>query len=115
MGISIIKKSFSLIITIFLISIFSFLSIHILQTKSIQNKNIENQYLYIQANNHKEFLKKYLKNIDLSDINHLEISDNKYKIEAFIEKQKLYYKIDIFIKAKNHDIKIHEKVLYDNL
>ena len=70
------KKSFSLLITIFLLSIFSYLAISILETKSLRNTNLQNQYLYIQANNHKEFLKAYIKTLDLKDINHLRIEDN---------------------------------------
>ena len=58
------KKSFSLLITIFLLSIFSYLAISILETKSLRNTNLQNQYLYIQANNHKEFLKAYIKTLD---------------------------------------------------
>ena len=47
---------------------FSVLDIFILETKSLRAENLTNQYLYIQAKNHKNFLKEYLKNIDLNGI-----------------------------------------------
>ncbi len=103
MGVFAIKKSFVLVLTLFLLSIFSFLLIFIFQTKSLQNKNIKNQYLYIQANNHKEFLKDYIKSIDLKDIKKIQIKDKTFTIEAFIKKSKVH----IFIKAKNYDVNVH--------
>lgn len=108
------KKSFSLLITIVLISLFSYLSISILQTKSFTNKNLENQFLYIQAKNHKNFLEDYIKQIkdeELQGINHLDISNEHFKIEAFIENKNSNFIIEIFIKSKKYDISIYEKYL----
>lgn len=105
------KKSYTLLITILLVTLFSYLSISILETKSLQNNNLQKQYLYIQAKNHKEFLKEYLKKLELKDINHLKIDDNIFNIEAFIEKKETNFIINIFIKAKNYNISIHEKFI----
>ena len=60
------KKSYTLLITIVLITFFSVFSIFILETKSLRAENLTNQYLYIQAKNHKNFLKEYLTSIDLN-------------------------------------------------
>ena len=103
------KKSFSLLITIFLLSIFSYLAISILETKSLRNTNLQNQYLYIQANNHKEFLKAYVETLDLKDINHLKIEDNIFDIYANINKKVSSYEIDLFVKAKDFNISLHER------
>lgn len=103
-------KSYTLLITILLITLFSYLAISIMQTNSLQSVNLKNQYLYIQANNHKEFIKEYLKSINLADINHLKIDDDIFNIEALIKKEDLKYKIDIFIKAKKYDIELHEEI-----
>ena len=103
------KKSFSLLITIFLLSIFSYLAISILETKSLRNTNLQNQYLYIQANNHKEFLKAYVETLDLKDINHLKIEDNIFDIYANINKKVSSYEIDLFVKAKEFNISLHER------
>jgi hypothetical protein len=76
------KKSYTLLITIILISLFSFLAISILQTKSLRAENLTNQYLYIQA-----------------------------KIYAKIEKNNSIFTIDIFVKAKEFNISLYERVI----
>ena len=105
------KKAYTLLITIILITLFSFLAISILQTKSLQAENLTNQYLYIQAKNHKNFLKDYLKSIDLEGISSFEIKDNLFDIYAKIEKNDSIFTIDIFVKAKLYDISLHEKII----
>lgn len=111
MGIFIMKKSYTLLITIFLISIFSFLGISILQTKTLRNQNLTNQYLYIQAKNHKNFLKSYLTSIDLNNINHFQVEDDLFNIYAEIRKINSSFDIDIFVKAKEYEISIYEKII----
>ena len=105
------KKSFSLLITIFLLSIFSYLAVSILETKSLRNTNLQNQYLYLQAKNHKEFLKSYINSIDLSDIEYLNIKDNFFEIYAEIKKKTNSFEIDLYVKSKKFDISTHEKLL----
>lgn len=105
------KKSFTLLITIFLLSIFSYLAISILQTKSLRNTNLQNQYLYLQANNHKEFLKQYLNKIELKNLTYLQIEDDMFEIYANIKEISKSYEIDTFIKAKEFDISLHEKII----
>ena len=103
------KKSYTLLITIVLITLFSILGIFILETKSLRAENITNQYLYIQAKNHKNFLKDYLKSIDLTNINDFEIEDDLFKIFAKIEKNNSIFTINVFVKAKDYDISLHEQ------
>lgn len=103
------KKSYTLLITIVLITLFSILSIFILETKSLRAENLTNQYLYIQAKNHKNFLKDYLKSIDLKNINDFEIEDDLFKIYAKIEKNNSIFTINVFVKAKDYDISLHEQ------
>tara|TARA_B100001063_G_scaffold232982_1_gene248686 strand:- start:5272 stop:5622 length:351 start_codon:yes stop_codon:yes gene_type:complete len=102
------KKSFSLIITIFLISIFSYLAVSILETKSLRNTNLQNQYLYIQAKNHKEFLKAYLNSINLNGIENLSIKDDFFEIYTVIKKETNSFEIDLFVKSKKFDISLYE-------
>ena len=94
------KKSYTLLITIISITLFSFLAISILQIKSLRAENLTNQYLYIQAKNHRNFLKDYLKSIDLEGISSFEIKDDLFDIYAKIEKNNSIFTIDIFVKAK---------------
>ena len=104
------KKSFSLLITIFLLSIFSYLAVSILETKSLRNTNLQNQYLYLQAKNHKEFLKAYINSIDLNDIEHLNIKDDFFEIYAVIKKKTNFLEIDLYVKSKKFDISLHENI-----
>ena len=111
MGIQKMKKSYTLLISIVLITIFSFLAISILETKALRSSNLSNQYLYIQAKNHKNFLKDYIKSIDLTNINHFEINDDLFDIYAKVEPKNSTFVIDIFVKAKDYDISLYERVV----
>ncbi|MBP7769668.1 MAG: hypothetical protein KA055_00945 [Aliarcobacter sp.] len=105
------KKSYTLLISIFLLSIFSYLSISILETKSLRNTNLSNQYLYIQGKNHLEFFRSYINQIELKDISNLEIKDDFFDINAKIENKNSTFTIDIFVKAKDFDISLYEKII----
>ena len=105
------KKSYTLLISIVLITIFSYLAISILETKSLRTTNLSNQYLYIQGKNHLEFFKSYIKSIDLIDISQLEIKDDFFDIYAEIEKKDSIFTIEIFVKAKNYNISLFEKFI----
>ena len=104
------KKAYTLLLTIVLITIFSILSIFILETKSLRSTNLTNQYLYIQAKNHKNFLKSYIHELDLKEINHLKVEDDLFDISAQIEQKGSIFNIDIFVKAKDYDISIYERI-----
>lgn len=105
------KKSYTLLITIVLITIFAYLSSLILETKALKSQNLRNQYLYIQAKNHKNFLKEYLETLDLKSFNEIEIEieDEFFLIHA-IKSQDLK-SMNLYIKSKEFDIRITEKIL----
>ena len=65
------KKSYTLFITIVLITLFSYLSISILETKALRSENLSNQYLNIQAKNHMIFFIDYLKYSYLKETSYL--------------------------------------------
>ena len=102
------KKAYTLLLTIVLITTFSVLGIFILETKSLKNTNLTNQYLYIQAKNHLNFFEDFVKDYDLKDITHLQIEDELFDIYAtkLIDSNV----IDIFVKAKYYDISIHKQI-----
>ena len=104
------KKAYTLLLTIVLITIFSILSIFILETKSLRNTNLTNQYLYIQAKNHKNFLKNYINELDLKDITHLKVDDDLFDIFAQIEQKGSISYVDIFVKAKDYNISLYERI-----
>lgn len=105
------KKAYTLLISIVLITIFSYIAISILETKSLRSTNLSNQYLYIQGKNHLDFFKSYIKEIDLADISQLEIKDDFFDIYAKIEKKDSIFTIEIFVKAKNYNISLFEKFI----
>lgn len=103
------RKAYTLFITIILITSFSFLTIFIMETKALKNENLSNQYLYIQAKNHMNFFKEYIKNEDLKDITHLQIEDELFDIFASLDKtQNVFH---LYVKAKNYNITLYEKVI----
>ena len=110
MGIQKMKKSYTLLISIVLITIFSFLAISILETKALRSSNLSNQYLYIQGKNNLDFFKSYIKTIDLEDISNLEIKDELFNINAKIQQKDSSFIIDIFVKAKDSDISLYEQI-----
>lgn len=110
-GLFSMKKSYTLIITTILITLFSYISILILQTKSLKSTNLQNQYLYIQGKNHMSFFKDLIISTDLENINHLEIENKLFDIYAIIKEENSAKKIDIFVKAKNYNISIYESLL----
>lgn len=115
------KKAYTLFITISLITVFSILSIQILEKKSLRSENLTNQVLYIQAKNHLEFLKEYLKDemssrkssidegvetLELSKT--IEIIDEKFTLKAVQSSDERYY--NLYVKAKDYDIALHQKL-----
>ncbi len=104
------KKSYTLLITIILVSLFSYLSIVLLEIKSLRYTNLTNQYLYIQAKNHKEFFKTYINSIDLKNINHLEIENENFNIEAIINKINNDFIVDIYVNSKKYQISLYEQI-----
>ncbi|MCG3710706.1 hypothetical protein [Aliarcobacter butzleri] len=102
------KRAYTLLITIVLISTFSYLGVLILETKALKNQNLSNQYLYIQAKNHLNFFEDFVKDYDLKDITHLQIEDELFDIYATKLDSNV---IDIFVKAKDFDISIHKQII----
>lgn len=105
------KKSYVLLVTLFLVTVFAFLSSQILEKKSLQSINLQNQYLYIQGKNHMNFLKNYIKTLNLENVNKIEIYDEKFLIYANIKEENKDYIADIFVKSKYKNISLYEKLI----
>jgi hypothetical protein len=102
------KKAYTLLITIVLIATFSYLAILILETKALKNENLSNQYLYIQAKNHLNFLEDFIIDYDLEGVFHLKIDDEIFDIYAVNLENSNF--VDIFVKAKDYKIALHKQV-----
>lgn len=105
------KKSFTLFSTIILLFIFSVLIINIFETKSLNSKNIQNQYLYIQAKNHLNFLEEYINSLkNFSSLEKIQIEDTHFNIIAKIRKKEKNYEVNLYINSNSHNISLHKKV-----
>lgn len=107
------KKAYTLLITIVLIATFSYLAILILETKALKNENLSNQYLYIQAKNHLNFLEDFIKDYDLQGIEHLKIDDEVFDIYATKLENSNF--VDIFVKAKDYDVALHKQIMKEEI
>ena len=106
------KKSFTLFSVIILVFIFSLVIVKIFETKSINSINIVNQYKYIEAKNHLLFLEEYLLSLDdLSDIDKIQVENNKYNIIAFISSEEDFYELELSVKLIDENIRVH-KIFY---
>ena len=91
------KKSFALLLTILLITLFSFLSIYILEIKTFQSDTQTKDYYQIQADFHLKFAKEFIHNINLNNeaepcVEEINIDNDHYEIYANI----------IYISKKNN-------------
>ncbi len=101
------KKAFTLLFTILFLTILAFVSIKILENRAINSTNIKNQYLYIQANNHIEFLSEYLKSLKNIEENAIiQIPNKKFIIKAYINKNKA----DLFVKSKEYNVRVYKSL-----
>jgi len=116
------KKSFSLLITIILITIFSFFTIFVIETKSLSISNLTNAYLQTQTKLHMNFFKSYINTVDLKAtcINEISFSEDIYTLFANVSYEKGCLSnlpqditIDIFANAKslNNEINLHERII----
>ena len=48
--------------------------------------------------------------MDLKDINHLKVDDDLFDISVQIEQKGSIFNVDIFVKAKDYDISIYERI-----
>ena len=105
------KKSFTLLSTLILISLFSILIIKIFEVKNIASTNILNQYNYIQAKNHLNFLEEYINSLDsLELIDKIQIKDDRFNIIAQIEKIDEDFIAYLDVKSINYNIRVFKKI-----
>lgn len=106
------KNSFTLFSTLILVFIFSILTIKIFETKSISSINIINQYKYIQAKNHLDFLENYINSlVELDSLDKLQIENSDFEILAFIEKvESKKYEVELIVKSIEENIRVYKRL-----
>ncbi len=74
------KRSFALFLTIFALTVFSYLSISIIETNSISSNIDTHKYLHLQANIHLKYIKEYIATNTPEEINNLNLNDTKFDL-----------------------------------
>jgi len=96
------KKAYVLFLTLIIVVIFSVVSLNYFQIKSLKTENIKSQIVYIQAQNHMDFLEDISKEYDF--ISKFEIQNNDFEIYAIKENSEIHY----FVKSKKDEVNIHK-------
>ncbi|WP_113893216.1 hypothetical protein [Aliarcobacter vitoriensis] len=103
------KKSYTLLITLILVVVFSITANQILGNNSLGNESLKQKVLYIQAKNHLEFLEEYLLSIDLKDIEKIEIDDDFFDIKA--KKSENFEHYLLSVQSFDFDIRVTKKLI----
>ncbi|WP_418185203.1 hypothetical protein ACNSOS_10190 [Aliarcobacter vitoriensis] len=103
------KKSYTLLITLILLVVFSISANQILENNSLGNESLKQKVLYIQAKNHLEFLEEYLLSIDLKDIEKIEIYDDFFDIKA--KKSEGFEHYLLSVQSFDFDIRVTKKLI----
>ncbi len=72
------KRAFSLLFTIFLVVLIGLLSHRVVENKIFSSNLNSLKYLHLQANIHMDFVKEYIKNHQVAQINDLSLSDSRF-------------------------------------
>jgi len=100
------SKAFILISSLFILVLFSYLSIHIIQNNSYKSKINILKYYEIQSLIHIKYIKEQLLlNIP---INKIIINDNRFNINIISFESNNSLKYDIYISSKSNHISIYD-------
>lgn len=106
------KKSFSMLITIFLITLFSYISIFIIETKTLSSNTDMKIFIQTQANMHMNFAKELILASKLnSNIQTLTINIKNYDITAyFTPSSDNTFIVNLYVtpKMKDYHIRLHQ-------
>ncbi|MEA3513780.1 MAG: hypothetical protein U9R37_09285 [Campylobacterota bacterium] len=105
-----LKKSFALISTIFLVVLFSFFSLSILENDVFSSNLNKLKYLHIQANIHMNFVKEFVKNNNNIDIDSFMLDDERFNLNIYNEINTTIYHISISTKDET-PIRLSQKVI----
>jgi hypothetical protein len=76
-----VKKSFTLLISIILFSIFSYLAVCIIENKAYSTNIDKLKYLHLQARIHLDYLVQYILNHTNEEIQNIQLNDDRFIID----------------------------------
>lgn len=101
------KKAFSTLISVIILTVFSALVVFIFEIKAIQSENIKNEYLQIQAQLHLDFLKHIVTQLNDDSIENLEFVEEPFTLK--VESTSSHY--ELFVYAKQYNIAQHTRII----
>jgi len=104
-------KAFILISSLFILVLFSYLSINIIQNNSYQSKINILKYYEIQSLVHLRYIKQQL--LLHIPINKININDNRFDINIISFESNSSLKYDIYISSKTNHISIYDTLSLD--
>ena len=103
------KKAYLLLLTIIILSIFSYISMNIIRNINLKEENKTKHILNIQAKNHLIFLQEYVLSLDINNIKTIKIEDEVFDIYAQVINEEAF--LFVKYKHKNYSISSYKKLL----
>jgi len=108
------KVSFALLLTVFIIALFSLTLIPMSLNHTLHSNNHTLEYLHTQASLHKDFFKELI--LEMEEVpctNTLTLEHPTFKIYAQIQCIQTHALIDIFVQDKTHSfhVRLHERFI----
>ena len=106
------KSAFALFITMFLVVALGIFSLSIVQNNIFSSNLNKLKYLHFQANIHFEYIKKFIENNSIEDIENFNLQDNRYDttIVKRVESNTTIFYISIKIKDDT-PVRLSDKIV----
>ncbi len=100
------KKSFTLLLVLILVSVFSLLILFTIEVKSLKSTNNTKAYLYLQAKLHMQFLESIAKDMTKENNQTLFLQKDNFKFEIHL----LEKSIELFVISQSDEIRLHKSL-----
>lgn len=101
------KKSFTLLLTLSILILFSFLIVFVFEIKALKSENIKNEYLQTQAQLHLNFLDSVAQDITDDAINTLHYEDTVFSMRI----ENYSNRLELFVYANQHAVSLHKTII----
>jgi len=106
------KKSFALLVTIMLVTLFAILSVSIVETHNFATNIDTLKYLHLQANIHLDYIKKYIKTHTKAQISTFSLNDLRFNAKLNLTTENNQSKYHIYIETKDlSPIRVYSSII----